>query len=349
MFKITLAVTTLLVCTLLSAQEVYEKEFTALVAAKVKDGNISKVSKVSCQKGDCRLENVLLNSLDDKGESHETSIELIKLHNVKDFIEFKDGNGTLKNGESRSFAVALTDIKTDGHNLFFDKNEVSKEFGKKSAQYKYLKAHLDTNTDGQYSLTLKKEGKDVVIKDKGALSTGEFTFAINSQYTIKEGFEKLNEVMDTNPMGAMSYIVINSINIKIDNPKGFLKNLIYISYKGEMKKAKSDMERSQINAEFTLDGAKIHSEKSFVKAMLAKNQASLTALKQQDPMFDKIVNKNGQFEKKLQAVLAGESRHIYIKIENKKGLSLGDFITLFMGYAMQQRLTMDPEVSVSIK
>ena len=46
---------------------------------------------------------------------------------------------------------------------------------------------------------------------------------------------------------------------------------------------------------------------------------------------------------------AGTSNSIDIKIENPLGLSLGDFFTVFMGYAMQQKLVVKPDIRITIK
>ena len=336
--------------TLLSAQEAYEKQFIALIHEKVKDGNISSVSKVGCQKGDCRIDGLKVINIDEEtGEKNKVSVETLKLHNVKDFIEFKDRSGALKKGESRTFALELKDIRENGHNLFFDQPKMAAEFGEKSEIYKYFKKYLDTASNASYSLTLKKVGEDTVIKDTGAISTGQFNFALHSRYTIKNGLKKLDEAAQTNPMGMMAFVVLNSIDLKLDNPKGFLKNLMYINYKSEMHEAASDQERMAINESFVLDGSKLHSQKTFTKMMLKNMKPKIKALAQQDPTFNAVLNKNAQLEKKMEAVLAGTSSHIYVKIENPKGLSIGDFFSLFMGYAMQQKLTVDPGVKITIQ
>jgi len=342
----------LLLCTvtLLNAQEAYDKQFIKLINAEVKDGNISSIAKVGCKKGDCRIDKLTFETMDEEtGEKSKIAIDVVKLYNVKGFMEFKERNGALKKGESRHFSLELKDIQEDGHNLFFDKPKMAAEFGEKSELYNYFKKYLDTPTDGSYSLSLKKKGQNVVVKDKGLLSTGKFSFALNSQYTIKGGLEKLDESAQKNPMGMMALIVINAIDIKIENPKGFLKNLMYINYKNEMREAASKEEREAINKIFYLSGSELHSQKQFSKQILANMHTKMKSMKKTNPVLNTIMNKKNQLENKLHGVLSGTSNHIYVKIENPKALSIGDLFGLVMGYSMQQKLTMDPGIKVTIQ
>jgi len=335
---------------LIQAETKYEKEFISLVHTMVKDGNISSISKVACAKGDCRIDDLVMKSIDpETGVETVSSMQVFKVKDVKNFITFKEGKGRLKEGEKRAFALELKDIKSDGHNLLFDKEKMKEELGEKSAVYNYFKKHLDTPTDGSYRLTMQKKSGDVVMQDRGDLSTGSFVFGMNNRYTIKGGFEKLDELAQTNPMSALSYIVINSIEINIKNPKGFLRNLMYITYKSEMQKAKSDEEKRVINETALLDGTKLHSQKEFTQKVRKNAQKQIKEMAAADPVFAKLINADKQFEKKIDAVLAGSSQSIQFKVENEQGLSLGDFFTIFMGYAMQQKLTMNPDIKVVIR
>jgi len=334
----------------LQAETAYEKTFLQLVDEKVKEGNISSVSKVSCAKGDCLIEYmVLLNTDAETQEKSKVEIASLKLYNVKAFLEFKQGNSDLKKGEQRHFSIALKNIREDGHNLFFNKKEMAEAFGKKSEQYRYFQKYLDTPSDADYALTLKNEGKATVIKDEGSLRTGEFSLSFKTQYTIKEGLKKLEARAQENPMGILAFIVINDIDIKIENPKGFLKNLIYINYKSDISKVKTDEAYQSVNSSYGLSGSKVYTQKELTASLLKQMHATIAETGKKDLIFDALLNKNDQLEKKLEAILKGTSSHIYIKIENPKSLSLADFFTLFMGYAMQQKLTMDPGLKVSIK
>lgn len=350
MLKFSVLLIALLSLTTLNAREAYEKEFIHLVNEKVKDGNITSVSNVDCKGGDCYVEGLVYDNVDmESGEKNTISIATFRLKSVKNFIDFKEGRGVLKEGATRQFALELSDIRSDGHNLFFDKEKMAIELGKKSELYSYFKKYLDTPTDGSYSLTIEKQKSNVLMHDKGKISTGTFAFTVKSSYTIKGGFEKLDEMSETNPMGMLSYIVINSIDIDIDNPKGFLKNLMYINYKEAMGVASSKEERIGINDSFLLSGEKVHSDKEFTGVIQKSSADKIKKMAQDDPSFNELLNKGGQFEKKLKAVLAGTSSHIRIKIANPNGLSLGDFFTIFMGYAMQQKMAVKPDITVSIK
>ena len=350
MLKFSLILFSLLTITVLNAQEAYEKEFIHLVNEKVKDGNITSVSKVDCQKGDCYIKGLVYDNVDmDTGEKNTISIATFTLKAVKNFIDFKEGRGVLKNGEKRQFAFDLSDIRSDGHNLFFDKEKMAKELGEKSELYGYFKKYLDAPTDGNYALSIEKKKGNVLMKDTGKISTGAFAFSIKNSYTIKGGLEKLDEMSETNPMGMLSYIVINSIDINIDNPKGFLKNLMYINYKEAMGEASTKEERLGINDSFLLSGEKVHSAKEFADVIQKSSAEKIKKMAQEDPSFNELLNRGGQFEKKLKAVLAGESSHIKVKIENPNALSLGDFFTVFMGYAMQQKLVVKPDIKITIK
>ena len=350
MLKFSLLLFSLLSITILNAQEAYEKEFIHLVNEKVKDGNITSVSKVGCKSGDCRIEGLVYDNIDtETGEKNTISIAAFRLKSMKDFIDFKEGKGVLKEGETRQFALELSDIRSDGHNLFFDKEKMAKELGIKSELYRYFKKHLDGATDGSYALSLEKKKGNVIMHDTGKVSTGSFAFMVKSRYTVKGGLEKLDELSETNPMGMMSYIVINSIEIDIDNPKGFLKNLSYINYKETMNDTNSKEERLAINDSFLLPGEKVHSAKEFAEVLLKSSTDKIKKLAKDDPSFNELLNKDGQFEKKLKAILKGTSSHIKIKIENPNALSIGDFFTVFMGYAMQQKLVVKPDIRITIK
>ena len=350
MYKIIMSAALMFSVTLLSAQTKYEKEFISLVKTMEKDGNISSLSKVACSNGDCYINDLVIENVDEEtGEKSLTSMELFKVKDIKNYMTFKEGNGAMKEGEKRSFALELKDIKSDDHNLFFDKKEMKQEFGEKSEVYSYFKKYLDAATDGSYKLTMHKKDGNVLMQDSGDLSTGSFVVGMNNSYTIKGGFEKLEELADTNPMGVMSYVVINSIEIDIKNPKGFLRNLMYITYKSEMKQATSKEEKIAINSEVFLSGDKLYSKKEFNKTIRHNAQTRIKEMAANDPEFNKLLNINQQLEKKVDAVLAGVSQRIQIKIENRHGLSLGDFFTIFMGYAMQQKLAAKPDITVTIK
>ena len=350
MYKIIVGLALTLSVSVLNAQTKYEKEFITLVKTMEKDGNITSLSKVGCTKGDCFINDLVVENMDEEtGEKSLTSIDLFRVKDVKNYITFKEGNGALKEGEKRSFALELKDIKTDGHNFFFDKEEMKKELGAKSEVYRYFKKHLDASTDGSYQLSMQKKNSDVIMQDRGDLSTGSFAFGMNNRYTVKGGFEKLEEISNTNPMGALSYIVINSIEINIKNPQGFLRNLMYITYKSEMKEAATNEEKIAVNDGVLLKGTKVYSKEEFNKHVRANAQQRIKEMAAEDPEFNTLLNVNGQLEKKVDAVLAGTSKSIQIKIENKHDLSLGDFFTIFMGYAMQQKLVAKPDIKVTIQ
>ena len=348
--KLLLLVIPLLAFTLLNAQSSYEKEFITLVNEMVKDGNISSISKVGCQKGDCRVDDLVLITTDaETGLLSTLSTAVFKLKDVENFIEFKHRDGAMKEGEKRQFAIELGDIRLDGQNLLFDKPKMAQELGEKSELFLYFKKHLNAPTDGRYTLNVEKKSGNVIMQDSGKLTTGEFTFGVKSRYTIKGGFEKLEALSQTNPMAVLSYVVINSIEIHIDNPKGFLRNLLYINYKEEIQKVKTKEERMAINDSFYLLDDTIHSKKEFGEMMRANTRIKIKELAKKDPAFNEMLNKDQQFEKKIDAILAGTSQSIDIKIDNPLGLSVGDFFTIFMGYAMQQKLAIKPDITVTIK
>lgn len=83
--------------------------------------------------------------------------------------------------------------------------------------------------------------------------------------------------------------------------------------------------------------------------MRANTRIKIKELAKKDPAFNEMLNVNQQFEKKIDAILAGTSQSIDVKIDNPLGLSLGDFFTIFMGYAMQQKLAVKPDITISIK
>lgn len=348
--KILLLVMALLSCAVLNAQTSYEKEFIALVDKMVKDGNISSISKVDCHKGDCRVDDLVLITTDaETGLLSTLSTAVFVLKNVENFIEFKHRDGTMNDGEKRQFAIELGDIRLDGQNLLFDKPKMAQKLGEKSELFLYFKKYLDAPTDGKYTLKVEKKSGNVMMQDSGRLTTGEFTFGVKSRYTIKGGFEKLEALSQTNPMAVLSYVVVNSIEININNPKGFLRNLLYINYKEAIQKVKTKEERMAINDSFYLLDDTIHSKKEFGEMMRANARIKIKELAKNDPAFNALLNADRQFEKKMDAILAGTSNSIEITIDNPLALSLGDFFTVFMGYAMQQKLVAKPDIRITIK
>ena len=348
--KLLVVVLTLVSFTLLQAKSVYEKEFVSTVKALVKDGNITAISKVSCLKGDCFIDDLVVDSVDEEsGEKNRLFVEKLTVKNVDSYYLFKNKNGTLKEGEKRQFSFSLDNILNNSHNLFFDQEKMGKEFGSKSEMFKYFKKYLDKPTNAHYTLNMQNSKGDVIMTDKGSLDGGAFKIALHNKYTIKEGFENLNKTIEANPMGAMAYVVINSIELVIDNPKGFLRNLMYITYKTDMAQALNAQQREAINAEYFLSGKTLHKRASFVKAIRKSAKDQLHIQAQKDPTFNDWINHDQQLEKKVDAILAGESTRISISIQNPHSLSLGDLFTIVMGYTMQQRLAAKPDIKVTIK
>lgn len=352
MFKNSLLMVLLLmsISTLIQAQTPSEKEFITVVKQLVKDGNISSVSKVSCHKGDCQVKDLLLMGTDaESGVKSELSVGLFKVEKVDDFISFKQHKGEIKEGESRSFSVQAQDIKVDGENPFFNKKEMARDLGEKSELYRYFKKYLDAQTDGAYRLDIKKSHGDIKMKDQGQLHVGAFKLGIESDYSIKGGFAKIDELSQSNPMGIMAIVTVHHIKIHISNPKGFLRNITYMSYVSEMKNAKTSTEKKEINVLYYLSGATLYSKKLFVQKSREMAKQQIEAVIKKDPAFNSLLNKNGQFEKKVDAILAGSSQSIDIKIDNTKNLNIGDFFTIVMSYAMQQKLRVDHGVVITIK
>ena len=83
--------------------------------------------------------------------------------------------------------------------------------------------------------------------------------------------------------------------------------------------------------------------------MRANTRTKIKELTKKDPVLNALLNVDQQLEKKVDAILLGSSKSIDIKIGNPLGLSLGDFFTLFMGYAIQQKLVVTPDIKVTIK
>jgi hypothetical protein len=340
----------LLSFTLLEAQEAYEKEFKNIIEEMVRDGNISSVSGVACQKGDCRIDGLVVVTTDAESGVHSSfSAAQFKVKNAESFIAFKNKKSALKEGEERQFGFELKDVRVDGHNLLFDDRRMAQELGEKSAVYRYLKKHLDTPTDGSYMFKARSEGGDVKMDDSGRLSIGKFELAAMTKYTIKGGFEKLASLSQENPVGMLSYIVINSIDIKIKNPKGFLRKLLYVNYKDEMHKAALKEERARINESYNLLDDRVHSENEFGEMQRVNARIKIKELALKDPAFDAIINPDRQLEKKVDAILLGESESVSIIINNPHGLSLGDFFIIFIGYAMQEEFVVKPDITITVK
>ena len=340
----------LLFSSLLQAQSAAEKEFITIVNTMVKEGGIRSISKVTCGHGNCQVKDLVMVEQDpETGKKSTLSLAQFKVKEVDNFVAFKQRKGAMKEGSKEHFTIEAKDIKSDGHNLFFDKNEMEKEFGAKSEIYNYFKKHLDSATNGSYTLNMAKNKGDVKMNDNGRLSVGAFSFGIESKYTIKGGFEKVDELAAQNPMGLMAIVVVHNIHIHIQNPKGFLRNLSYMNYSSEMRQASSKEQKKIINTNLNLSGEKVYAKEAFVKQMRATAKQQLEAVVKKDPTFNNMLNKNNQLEKKIDAILSGSSKSIDININNAKNLSIGDFFTLVMGYAMQQKLATDPGVVITIK
>jgi len=348
--KLFVTILTIATLTLLQAQSAYEKEFISTVNGLVKDGNITSISKVSCSHGDCFIKDLVIDEVDEEsGKKDRLSVTKFTVEEIDNYYHFKNKNGALKEGEKRQFSFDLENILSNSHNLFFDKEEMAKELGEKSESFKYFKKYLDKPTNGAYTLKMQKKKGDVIMDDSGALDSGSFKIAFHNQYTVKGGFEKLNKTIETNPMGALAYVVINKIEVVINNPKGFLRNLMYIAYKADMSEAKSTQQKKSVNEEYFLEGDKLHDKVSFVKAIRKSAKVQFKERAKQDPAFNTLINHDKQLEKKVDAILAGTSKRIAITIDNPHSLSLGDLFAVVMGYTMQQKLAVKPDLAVTIK
>jgi hypothetical protein len=187
------------------------------------------------------------------------------------------------------------------------------------------------------------------MHDSGKLTIGKFEFNEKIEYTIKGGVEKLESLSEENPVGMLSYIIINRIEIRLKNPKGFLRKLLYINYKQQMQTAALKEERTKINEHYFLLDDKLHSETEFGEMLRVNARIRIKELGQKDPDFNAILNPNRQFEKKADAILSGESESVSVTINNPHGLSLSDLLIIFMGYAIQDKFTVKPDITITIQ
>ncbi len=349
-FKAFFIIPALTAFTLLHAQEDYEIAFKHYIEEMVLDGNISSVSRVACQNGNCRIDDLVVVMTDPESGVHSSlSATQFKVINVGNFMALENRELAIAEGEVREFGFDIKDIQVDGHNLLFDEQQMRKELGEKSPLLHYFKQHLNTPTDGSYRLILKKQNGDLKMQDNGKLTIGKFRLTEKIKYTIKGGLEKLESLSVENPVGMFSYIVINSVEIGLKNPKGFLRKLLYINYKEQMQKAVMNEERAKINAHYYLLDDKLHSETDFSEMLRVNARIRIKEEGQKDPDFNLSINPNRQFEKKVDAVLSGESEGVSIKINNPHGLSLSDFFIIFMGYAMQEEFVVKPDITITIQ
>ena len=211
--KIVLLVISLFSFTLLNAGSSYEKEFITLVKEMVKDGNISSVSKVDCHKGDCRVDDLVLITTDtETGLLSTLSTVVFEVKDVENFIEFKHRDGMMQDGDKRQFAIELSDIRLDGQNLLFDKPKMTQELGDKSELFLYFKKYLDTPTDGKYTLSVETKRGNVIIRDSGQRTTGEFMFGVKRRYTMKGGRQNHGVHCKINHMADMTYIILSILD-----------------------------------------------------------------------------------------------------------------------------------------
>ena len=340
----------LITFTLLYAQENYETAFKHYIEEMVLDGNISSVSRVVCQNGNCRIDDLVVVLADpESGVLSSLSAAQFKVINVRNFMALENRELAIAEGEERKFGFEIKDIRVDGHNLLFDEQRMRKELGGKSLLLRYFQQHLNTPTDGSYRLILRKQSGDIKMQDSGRLTIGKFELTEKIKYTIKGGLEELERLSAENPVGMFSYIVINSVEIGLKNPKGFFRKLLYINYKEQMQKAAADEERAKINARYYLSDDKLHSETEFGEMLRVNARIRIKEQGQKDPDFNLFINTNRQFEKKIDAILSGESDGVSIKINNPHGLSLSDFFIIFMGYAMQDEFIVKPDIMITIQ
>ncbi|MBU1642085.1 hypothetical protein KKE54_01880, partial [bacterium] len=115
--------------TQLHAQEDYEKAFKHYIEEMVLDGNISSVSRVACQNGNCRIDGLAVVTTDpESGVLSSLSAAQFKVINVGNFMALEN-RVTIAEGEVREFGFEIKDIQVDGHNLLFDAQRMSKELG----------------------------------------------------------------------------------------------------------------------------------------------------------------------------------------------------------------------------
>jgi len=348
-YKAFFIVYALMAFTLLHAQKDPEKAFKHRIEEMVLDGNISSVSGVMCQNGNCRIDDLAVVMADpESGVLSTLFASQFKVINVGSFMALEN-RVPIAEGEVREFGFEIKDIQVDGHNLLFDEQRMAKELGEKSPLLHYFKQHLNTPTDGSYRLILEKQRGDIKMQDSGKLTIGKFGLTEKTNYTIKGGFEKLESLSAENPVGMFSYIVINCIDIRLKNPKGFLRKLLYINYKEQMQKAALKEERTKINARYYLFDDKLHSETEFGEMLRVNARIRIKEEGKKDPDFNLFINPNRQFEKKVDAILVGESESVSVKINNPHGLSLSDFFIIFMGYAMQGEFVVKPDITMAIQ
>lgn len=328
----------------------YDQEFKRIIDEMVVSGDISSIGKIECAKGDCSVSDLTTVMADEESGLFSTlSIKKFSLQNVEGFLSSKEEEHFLKEGEEQHFGIIAEDIQEDGHSLLFNEEKMQKLYTKESATYKYFKKHFDAPTNLHYSADMHKRKGNDHIQDAAAIEVGAFTFGLKGKYTILGGLEVFNSVDEENYLGVLSAIVINEIDFKIKNPKGFLRQLIYINYKEKMVDANGSASRQTINESYYLEGDQSHTQEALINA-LQKNLKQVMAEmdKSETPMIS-ILNHDQQLSRKLDAILAGSSQSLQIKIENKKGRSLADMMTLYMGYSMQGKLLSDPEIKITIR
>jgi len=328
----------------------YDEEFKSMIKEMVASGDLSSIGTIECAKGDCSVLDVTTIMTDEKSGLFSTlSIKKFTLQNGEEFLLSKAEEHFLKEGEKQHFGIIAEDIQEDAHSLLFNEEKMQKLYTKESATYKYFKKYFDAPTNLHYSADMYKHKGNDHIQDAAALEVGAFTFGLKGKYTILGGLEIFNNVEDENYLEALSAIIINEIDFKIRNPKGFLRELIYINYKEQMMDANSSEVKEQINETYYLSGEKNYTQDALITSLQKNLKIVMQESDNKKSPLLSILNHNQQLSRKVEAILEGTSESIVIKIENKKRRSLADIMTLYMGYSMQGKLLSDPEITITIR
>jgi len=328
-----------------------EKMLEVALNERVETRDITSYSSLTCTSTDditCTI-NDLVSPMSSEAPEKSISFKEIKISHIKDFMHFSSEDIALANGSALELEVELNDIQLDNHPIFYDKTFLEEIFQGDTQSLEYITKHFNQKSSLSYNIKLNKENDLLHVNDHAHFSIGEFNFKESSHILSKASLNELKNSNPENSMSLMPKIVIEDVHFDIQNPKGFLLNFYYISYKNALSTTYSAQQVQEFNMQFDIESDKVLTKQEFIAHQQKVMMASVDEMIQSDKMFAEKINKNNQFKEKMQSIIDMNSDSISIEVINSDKNSIADFSAVMMSYMLTQSFGNSLNLDVKIK
>ena len=318
---------------------------------RVNSGDVTSYKSVTCTTNDnitCKIEQVVT-PLQSQQQTKALSFDSVTIGHVKEYIHFASDDIALKEGEHKTLSVDMQNIELDNHPLLYDEAYMQELFKEDKEALSYINKHFNRPSSLYYTINLSKSGSQLHIKDHARFNVGPFSFSESASITSLANLNELRHTTEQNSMELLPKITIESVEFSIKNPKGFLLNFYYISYKNAHHSMASQFNTAEINRQFDIDSDKILNKKDFISFQQQFLLKQVDALIANDSFIQKRLNKNDQLRTKLHDIITMQSSAIDISITNVDHLSLADFTSVAMAYMISGKLPSRLNIDVNIK